>query len=252
VAVNRLGRASKQCGWQDKLLSVSMPVILLGCLAGARYFPAISDDWRTLGPFLLFFGVLTSVNAPFDWLSLGLTRLLLRRGIEQGGPWPYAYALIDALLASVLITLLALAMVSATDLFNSLAQLGGHGEARVLPPMQVYLAALQSTPQAHEYWWVFATLFSTMIPSVINLFIAGFSFLRGLPILRKWLLGVMRENEAMPSTDRMGAALILTAQGAFALLFAVAAQVFLTWGVLYHLMPGVGLGILDLAKKVAM
>jgi hypothetical protein len=65
-----------------------------------------------------------------------------------------------------------------------------------------------------------------MIPSVINLFIAGFSFLRGLPMLRKWLLGVMRENEGMQATDRIGAALILTSQGAFALLFAVTAQVF--------------------------
>ena len=81
---------------------------------------------------------------------------------------------------------------------------------------------------------------------------AGFSFLRGLPVLRKWLLGVMREGEAMPATDRLGAALILTSQGAFAFLFAVAAQFFLTWGVVYHLMPRLGLGILDLAKTVAM
>jgi hypothetical protein len=66
------------------------------------------------------------------------------------------------------------------------------------------------------------------------------------------LLSVMREGEAMPATDRLGAALILTSQGAFSLFFAVLAQFFLTWGVVYQLMPRLGLGILDLAKKVAM
>lgn len=154
--------------------------------------------------------------------------------------------------ASALIALLAVAMVSATDLFDHLAELGGGDKARVLPPMRVFLDDLRAAPQKPEYWWVYATLFSTMLPSVINLFIAGISFLRGLPMLRKWLLSVMREGEAMPATDRLGAALILTSQSAFALLFAVAAQVFLTWGVVYHLMPRLGLGILDLAKNVAM
>jgi hypothetical protein len=28
------------------------------------------------------------LNAPFDWASLGLTRALLRRGLELGGWWP--------------------------------------------------------------------------------------------------------------------------------------------------------------------
>ena len=206
------------------------------------------SPWNREGPVLLFLLLLTLVNAPFDWLSLGLTRFLLRRGIEQGGPWPYFYALIDALAASALIALLAVAMISATDLFDHLAELGGGDKARVLPPMRVFLDGLRAAPQKPEYWWVYATLFSTMRPSVINLFIAGFSFLRGLPVLRKWLLGVMREGEAMPATDRLGAALILTSQGAFALLFAVAAQVFLTWGVVYHLIRASGLAFSTLPE----
>lgn len=250
-AVMFLSSVAVKHRWQNFFLSLFLPLMVFGCLGLAVALSSLKS-WEVVGPFLLFLGLFTLLNAPFDWLSLGLTRFLLRRGIEQGGPWPYFYALIDALAASALIALLAVAMVGATDLFDHLAELGGGDKARVLPPMRVFLDDLRAAPQKPEYWWVYATLFSTMLPSVINLFFAGFSFLRGLPKLRNWLLSVMREGEAMPATDRLGAALILTSQGVVALLFAVAAQVVLTWGVIYHFMPRLGLGILDLAKKVAM
>jgi hypothetical protein len=38
-------------------------------------------------PMLLFLGLLTLLNAPFVWVSLGLTRALLRWGLELGGWW---------------------------------------------------------------------------------------------------------------------------------------------------------------------
>lgn len=238
-------------GWQDKFLSVFLVIGLTTCLAEAMWLTSFSG-WNTTGPLLLFLGLLTLVNAPFDWLSLGLTRLLLRWGIQLGGPSPYALALIDALLASFLIASLAAAMISAVDLFDHLAVAGGGEKARVLPPMQFYLAALRAVPQAPEFWWVYATLFSTMIPSVINLFIAGFSFQRGLPMLRRWLLGAMRENEAMPGIKLFSAALLLTAQDAVAAIFALLVPIILTWGVVWQVMPRLALGILGLAEKVAM
>ena len=57
--------------------------------------------WQITGPLVLFLGLLSLLNAPFDWASLGLTRALLRRGLELGGWWPYALALVDAGLAAV-------------------------------------------------------------------------------------------------------------------------------------------------------
>lgn len=83
-------------GMGEKSLAAFVSIMFLAGLVAARYlspFPA----WHVTGPLMLFLVLLTLVNAPFDWLSLGLTRFLLRRGIEQGGPWPYFYALIDAL-----------------------------------------------------------------------------------------------------------------------------------------------------------
>jgi hypothetical protein len=239
--------ASKTREWSKFLIVAEF----IACLVAARWLSA-APSWDHVGPILLFIGVFTLVNAPFDWISIGLTGLLLRWGIERGGPWPYMFAAVDAVVASTLIAVLAVMIVISVDLFDSLAEIGGGDKARVLPPMQFYLAALRKQPQAPEFWWVYATLFSTMIPSIINLFIAGFSFLRGLPVLRDFLLSVMRENETMPPASRFAAALILTLQGSFAFVFALGAQALLAWGVIWHLMPMLGLGVLDLAEKVAM
>jgi hypothetical protein len=240
--------------WRAKFLAIFTVIMFLFCLAATRYFSGWQvvghGGWGDAGPKILFFGLLTLVNAPFDWLSLGLTRFLLRYGIQLGGLWPYALAVVDAVVASALITLLALAMVWLTDLFNYLAEQGGGEKAPILPPMPFYLGMLHKQPFAPEFWWAYATLFSTMIPSVINLSIAGFSFLRGFPPARKFLLSHMREGETMPVITRLIAATILTAQGAAAWTLAIVAQIVLTYVVLWHAMPRLGLGILDLVEKL--
>ncbi len=252
-----MSEVSIRGGWQGKFLAAFIVLMFALCLAAARFLPAHGDvvEWvwhQVTGPLLLFLGLLTLVNAPFDWFSLGLTRLLLRFGIEWGGPWPWVLALIDALAASLLIILLAVGMVVATDLFNHLAELGGGENARILPPMQFYLAALRTTPRASEFWRLYVTLFLTMLPSIINLCIAGFSFLRGLPQTRAYLLHAMRPEETMPPARRLVAALILTLQGAVAMIFALAAQGLLAYGVLWKFLPWLVGDILDIADKVAM
>jgi hypothetical protein len=252
VAVTKLSRSSIRGEWQGKFLAVVNVSLLLFCLAAARFLPAQGERAESVwhmssGAGLLFFGLLTLVNAPFDWLSLGLTRLLLRRGIELGGPAPWILALVDAFLASLLLILLALAMVIAVDFFNHLAEIGGGTEARILPNMQDYLSMLRSSPRDSKFWWIYATLFSTMLPSVANLFVAGFSFLRGLPKTRAFLLRVMRPGETMPAGRRFAAALILTLQGAVAVLFALGAQAALAYGVLWSFLPWLGADILDIA-----
>ena len=91
-------------GWRGKFLIAFISFMFLLCLAAVRFLPAQSGTitpnfWHTTaGPALLFLGLLPLVNAPFDWLSLGLTRLLLRFGIEQGGPWPWVLRLSTRLL----------------------------------------------------------------------------------------------------------------------------------------------------------
>jgi hypothetical protein len=182
-------------------------------------------------------------------LSLGLTRALMRRGLEREKWWPYLYAVIDALLASAVIAFLAMAMVAGMQWFDDLAVYDG-GE-RLLPPMRDFLDAIKADPGKPEYWWVYATLFSTMLPSLINLFIAGVSLARGVPGVLPWLQVKMMEGEAVPAYDRLLVAIVLALQGVVGVVIAVVAQGFLFWVIIWQGMPRLGIGVLDLAHYVA-
>ncbi len=93
-----------------------------------------------------------------------------------------------------------------------------------------------------------ALLLSTMIPSIINLAIGG---TRGIPWLAQLLSQWIPEGRAVPEFKRPLAALVLTGQifaGAFV---GIAAQALLAWGLIFHLMPAIGLDLLDMAHAVA-
>jgi hypothetical protein len=110
---------------QSIFFSLFLPTMILACLGLAVVLSPLKT-WDSAGPFLLFLGLLTLLNAPFDWASLGLTRALLRRGLELGEWWPYLLALVDAALAAVIIAALALVMVIGVQAFD---ELGVHAAA---------------------------------------------------------------------------------------------------------------------------
>ena len=104
---------------------------------------------RSLRPFLLLFlGLLSLLNAPFDWASLGLTRALLRRGLEIGAWWPYCLALVDACLTAAIIALLALTMVVGVQAFDALAV---HGGGTPVLPLDALFNGIAAQPAAPEY-----------------------------------------------------------------------------------------------------
>ena len=83
---------------------------------------------------------------------------------------------------------------------------------------------------APEYWWLYALLLSTMIPSLVNLVIGGTSLLRGVPGLPSLLLRNIPERGNVPKWDRAWIATVLTAQIAVGAALGIAAQVFLVCG----------------------
>jgi hypothetical protein len=222
--------------------------MILVCFADAALLSHL-DNWQIFGPLLLFLGPVTLITGLFDWLSLGLTRALMRRGLERKKWWPYLYAFIDALLALAVMVFLAVAMVAGVQSFDDFAVSGG-GKP-VFPPMFEFLDAIRANPGNPEYWWVYATLFSTMLPSLINLFIAGISLARGMPGVSSWLMGKVRAGEAVAAYDRLLVAVVLALQGAAGLAIAVVVQGFLFWVVIWQAMPRLGNGLLALAHFVA-
>ena len=72
------------------------------------------------------FALIPIVNVPFDWASLGLTRALLRRGVEEGAPSPLWLGLGDFVLGLILLALLAVALIAALQTADALiAHFGG-------------------------------------------------------------------------------------------------------------------------------
>ena len=121
---------------------------------------APTSNWYFAGPLMLFLGLLTLVNAPFDWASLGLTRALLRRGLELGGWWPYVLALADAVCAALVITVLTGVAVICVQFYDDLAARSAGEYVRVLPLGNLF-DGIEAHPAAPEFWWIYAMLLST-------------------------------------------------------------------------------------------
>jgi hypothetical protein len=232
---------------QGIFFSLFFPAMILACLGFAAVLSPLKT-WNDVGPLLLFLGLLTLLNAPFDWASLGLTRALLRRGLELGGWWPYFLALVDAALAGIIIAALALVMVIGVQAFDELAV---HGGGKPVLPLDTLFDGIAKNPAAPEYWWAYALLLSSMIPSLINLAIGGMAFTRGIPWLARLILNWIPEGKAVPEYKRQPAAIGLTVQMFAGAGLGIAARGLLAWGLIFHVMPWIGLDLLDMARAVA-
>jgi hypothetical protein len=155
---------------------------------------------------------------------------------------------VDAILAAGIITVLAITMVFGVQAFDHLAEHGGG--ARILPLDQL-LNGLAAHPSAPEYWWLYALLVSSMLPSLINLMIGGVPFVRGIPGLPSLLLRFMPVGKAVPTFDRTWLAVVLTLQVFVGAGLGIAAQVVLAVGVIFYIMPWMGVELLDAANDVA-
>lgn len=246
VAVAWLQDIAKKRQWEGLFLSMYLPLMILFCFGAAEM---LSDSPKWLGGrLLLFLGLLTVLHAPFDWASLGLTRALLRRGLERGGWWPLLYGLIDAAFAPIIIAALALTMVVGVQAFD---QLVAHGGGKRILPLDSLFDGIAANPSAPEYWWAYALLLSTMIPSLINLMIGGASLMRGVPGVSQLLLHFMPATKAVPAFDRAWLALVLTSQSAGGAILGLFAQLLIAYGMLAYFMPWFGLALLDVARAVA-
>jgi hypothetical protein len=259
IPIALLNQRAIERGSQGRFLALFLCATVTACFAAA-FLLVPSKAWNLAGSLLLFQGLLTLLNTPFDWLSLGVTRALLRRGLELGGLWPYILALVDACLAGVIIAALALTMVLFVQVYESLAFHAmafflSNAERQainvgLLDPHSL-LTGIKADAGAPEYWWAYALLLSTMIPSLINLAIGGMALTRGVPGVTRLLLHWIPEGRDVPDYRRPLAALVLTGQMFTGAVLGIAAQALLAWGVIFHVLPWVGLDLLEMARAVA-
>jgi hypothetical protein len=143
---------------------------------------------------------------------------------------------------------LALTMVVGVQAFDALAV---HGGGTQVLPLRPLFNGIDAHPSAPEYWWLYALLLSTMIPSLVNLVIGGTSLVRGLPGVPSLLLRFIPERGGVLKWDRHWIATVLTAQVAAGAALGIAAQGFLVWVIIGYVMPFFGLELLGMARDVA-
>jgi hypothetical protein len=194
-------------GW---FLSALFLVITFAVFATA-WFAAPLPSWPRAGAVIFVFGLLTLVNAPFDWFAIGLTRALLRRGLAPGGRGPFFYAAVDLVVAPPVIGLLAFVTVFAVQAFDDVAVLRAGPGARILSLDDLF-KGLETRPADPEFWWIWMMLFSTLIPSALNLCVAAASLVRGLPFLNDWIVRRMTATGTRRDSDRLLLASALSAQ----------------------------------------
>ena len=172
----------------------------------------------------------------------------MRRGLELDGWWPYLLALADAALAAVVAALLSLVVVIGVEAINELAEHSGGAPVLLLDSL---FDGIGKNPAAPEYWWAYALLLSTVIPSLINLMIGGASLMRGVPGLASVLLRFLPVGKNVPDFDRAWIVLVLTLQVLGGWGLGIMAQALAVWAVVGNIMPWLGSEALDMARAVA-
>jgi hypothetical protein len=212
---------------------------LAAMLTAVAFAPDLDDGVTSL---LLFLILLPLVNALFDYLSIGTTRAMLRRGTRMPGR-ALVFGTLDVSLAlaffvvlrGVLIVLVvAMNTAAGTDLVN----------------LQSLFADLRSGERAGDYWWLYATIFSTLVPTLVHLSIALWSLGAMVPgAVRGWVArGIdAAEGDAYAHT---GAVLGLTALATSTLLVPPALTLGAGW-LLVSGFPALGAGYLWLFERLA-
>lgn len=117
--------------------------------------------------FVLLLALVPLLNLPRDWASIGLTRGLLRRGCAADArrSAPFILSILDFVAGLVLLLALVVVLIVGLQLADAMIPPGG-GEPVI--NVREKLEAIYLNPRVAEHWWVYLTLFSTLLPSAVN------------------------------------------------------------------------------------
>ena len=145
---------------------------------------------------------------------------------------------------------LAVAITAALQTMNLLSQ--GHGGPELFD-LAGTLYRLRTNPSDLSVWWVYFTLFSTMLPTVFHATVASASFVTWrLPDSwkRHWLSLIDTGNIKDDHRLLVGMSWRLTGIDVLTVILAALATAVLAW-LLFWLMPHEGRDLLWLCEKVA-
>lgn len=166
---DRLGRIS---GAPGLALALFMALLAGGLAVVLRGAPALTWSGLTALPadragVIVFMALLPLLNAIFDFCSIGLTRYLLRKGARSVSWRTLDYALLDLLLGALLFLGLGCASIAAIHLLRT---------ADGLPLLNLAEIFTDIAQRPEAYWWLYATYFSTLLPTILHVVIVGAAF----------------------------------------------------------------------------
>ena len=239
---------------ESKVLSAYLPWILFlhlvfitVIIAWVCFNSGQNPNWLATGPSLLIFVTLTMINAPFDWLSLGITRGLLRKGLELRGWMPALLGIVDIFAATIVMVCLTVSVLFAVQAFNTMATLGG---AEIFLKPTDYLLAFGDAKQRWEpqYYWIYIMLFSTMIPSVCNVVIGLMSIARGFaPLYRFIETQKIPTKEAVPTANRMLFAPLIALNRMVCVFGGILLSMLALYAIWTMLLPLIGINLYSMA-----
>ena len=199
---------------------------------------------------LIFFALLPVTNGTFDWLSYAWTRSLLREAANRGTAADAVQGAMAGLAAGlVLMAGLAVACTAGVQTMNWLSLSQGGPE---FFDVSHTLDRLHKHPGDPSVWWVYFTLFSTLLPTAIHMIVVSASLVVWqMPI--GWKTKVLQQldedlKEDLPLLLKL--ARTLTMLDAFAAVIGLAAcaglAVLAVWG-----LPWLGTELLWLCEAVA-
>ena len=135
--------------------------------------------------FMLTMGVLPLVNAVFDFASVGLTRYLLRLGLEQKrAAWP---AVLDGLGGIAIFFALGCTLIAFVTFVVP-------ADGVPLVDLTQLFADMRRAPG--DYIWLMVTLFSTLIPTLLHLSVAVLTLGLQYPApLRNFVAGLLERGK---------------------------------------------------------
>jgi hypothetical protein len=217
---------------------------LLGTSAGVVMVSGSDEDLSGL-LLLLFFAVLPVLNALFDWFSLGVTRFLLRRGQVRGASAALGYAALDLVIAFFVLIILTAVCVMAVTGMNVLV-------GQTVFDITALLNQLDepATRFAPNTWWVYVTVFTTLLPSLCNVALGILALGRaGMGGLNRWVVdhALPESPTALTFSKRVLASMALTCQWVVASFVATAVVGALTLIFFYAVQLVLGPSLLEMA-----
>lgn len=225
----------------------------IGAVIAGRF----GADYPFIGPLLVFLAMLPLINAVFDSVSLEVTRRLLTV-VSQAEQWWLAFvtALADLGLAALFLLALTWLMPLSVILLNGIYL--GAGGAEPLLNLLPILDPLCHRPRDPAIWWVYVTLFTTLLPSAAHLLLATYWIFSAFPDrgariyrIRK---EVLKDRDGLEDIERRQLTLRMTLHRFMPLVFGLLVTMtvpFLLWSYSFGWLPALAAFLRDQAVQAS-